>query len=181
MRRLVLLTLLISAAAFAQEKSNMISVFVSDPEYMWTSNNGGDFNAGYGIALQHMFSPRWSGELSVSHRNSHARAYFYDFNGNVINTVDFHARTNPVDILAQYHFLNETSWKPYIGAGVTHVYVSTDSSVLQRDETYGTIDGGVVWRIRPELGLRFDVKALFGDRPSYIHSTSGSFGLAWRF
>ena len=182
MRRLALLTLLIAAAAFAQEeKRNTFFVFVSDPQYMWTSDNGSDFNAGYGVGVQHMFTPHWSGELSVSHRSSRSRAYFYDLNGNIVNVVDFRAKTNPVDILAQYHFVNGTSWKPYIGAGVTHVYVSTDSSLRQRDQTFGTIDGGVVWRIKSDFGLRFDGKVLFGDHPAYIDSTNVSFGLAWRW
>ena len=181
MRRLALLSLLICVASFAQEKRNTFFVFVSDPQYVWTQSNGSDFNAGYGVGLQHLFSPKWSGEISVSHRNSRARAYFYDFNGNVVSSVDFRASTTPVDVLAQYQFVNATSWKPYIGAGVTHVYVDASSGLRQRNETYGTIDGGVIWRIRPEFGLRLDGKVLFGDHPSYIDSTNVSFGVAWRF
>jgi len=181
MRRLALLTLLISVSAFAQEKQNTFFVFIADPQYTWTKHSGSDFNAGYGVGVQHMFSPRWSGELSASHRDSHLRATFYDFNGNVTSVIDYRARTTPVDVVAQYHFVNGTSWKPYIGAGVTHIYVDSSSNLQRGNSTYGTIDGGVIWRVRPQFGLRFDGKVLFGDHPSYIDSTNVSFGLAWRF
>lgn len=180
MRKLIFAAaLVVSVAAFAQEKQNSFFVFISDPQYVWTQHNGSDFNAGVGVAVQHMFTPRWSGEVSVSHRSSRATAYFYDFNGNVIQTIRFRARTTPVDLIAQYHFVNNTAWKPYIGGGYTHVFV--DSSTSQRDANYFAINGGVVWRIRPAVGLRFDGKVLFGNRPAYINNSNLSIGVAWRF
>ena len=181
MRKLgIAATLLIALTAFAQEKRNSFFVFVSDPEYVWRSSSGSDFNAGFGLALQHMFTPRWSGEVAVSHRSSRATAYFYDFNGNIVDTIEFRARTTPVDLVAQYHWVNSTAWKPYIGGGYTHVFVDS-SNVQQRDANFFTVNGGVVWRVRPAWGLRFDGKVLFGDKPSYIDSSNVSFGVAWRF
>ena len=181
MRRLALAaTLLFSAAAFAQEKHNGFFVFVSDPQYVWTKSNGSDFNTGYGVAVQHLFTPRWSGELAVSHRSSRAVEYIYDFNGNVVQTLRFRARTTPVDVLAQYHFLNSTSWKPYLGGGYTHTFVNS-SSVAQRDANFVVFNGGVVWNVRPSLGIRFDGKVFGGNRPAYISGSNLSVGLAWRW
>jgi len=180
MRKLIFAAaLLVSVAALAQEKQNSFYVFVSDPQYVWTESNGSDFNAGFGVAVQHMFTPRWSGEVSASHRSSRATAYFYDFNGNIIQTLRYRAKMTPVDLMAQYHFTNNTAWKPYLGAGYSHVFV--DSNTQQRDANYFVVNGGVVWRIRPAVGLRFDGKVLFGDRPAYIDSSNLSIGVAWRF
>lgn len=172
--------LFIAWSAFAQEKPNSLFVFVSDPQYTWTSNNGSDFSAGFGVALQHMLTPKWSGEVAVSHRSSRTTAYLYDFNGNIIDTIEFRSRTTPVDLVAQYHWINSTAWKPYLGGGYTHVFVSS-SNAQQRDANFFTFDGGVVWRVRPAWGLRFDGKVLLGDKPSYIDSSNVSFGVAWRF
>ena len=181
MRRLALLSVLFCVASFAQQKQNSFFVFIADPQYTWTKHSGSNFNAGYGVGLQHMFSPNWSGEISVSHRDSRTRATVFDSNFNVVSVIDYRAHTTPIDILAQYHFVNGTSWKPYIGAGVTHIYVDASKQLRSTNETFGTVNGGVVWRIRPDFGLRFDAKALFGNHPGYIDTTSASFGLAWRF
>ena len=172
--------LFIAVTASAQERPNSFFVFVSDPQYMWTSSHGSDFDAGFGLALQHMFSPGWSGEVAVSRRSSRATAYFYDFNGNIIDTIELRSQTTPVDLVAQYHWVNSTAWKPYAGGGYTHVFVNS-SNDGQSDANFFNINGGVVWRVRPAWGVRFDGKVLVGDRPSYIDSLNFSFGVAWRF
>ena len=92
-----------------------------------------------------MFTPRWSGEVGVSHRSSRAIGTFYDPNGNVIDTIEFRAHTTPVDVVGQYHWVNTTAWKPYIGAGFTHVFVNS-SNFRQSDQNFFAANGGVVWR-----------------------------------
>lgn len=181
MRKLVIAAVLFVAfPVFAQEKQNSFFVFVSNPQYEWTSNHGSDFNAGFGLALQHMFTSRWSGEVAVSHRSSRGTAYFYDLHGNIIDTIKFHSKITPVDLVAQYHWANGTAWKPYAGGGYTHVFVSADNARRTHADFF-TLNGGVVWLVRPAWGLRVDGRVLFGGKPSYIDSSNVSFGVAWRF
>lgn len=179
MRHAALLTLLISAAAFAQEKPNTFFVFVSDPQYVWTKSSGSDFNAGYGVAIQHMFTPRWSGEVAASHRSSRALAIL-DFNGTVVETLRYRVGTTPVDLIAQYHFVNTTAWKPYIGGGYSHLFVSSPK-VSQPDANFAVFNAGVVWLVRPTFGIRFDGKVYGGNRPAYVDNGNISVGVAWRW
>jgi len=175
------LAVILATAAFAQDRPNSFYVFISDPQYVWSDSSGSDFNAGYGVALQRMFNEWWSGEITASHRSSRSVAYIYNVNGNVVQTIEFRAHVTPVDITAQYHFLNDTAWKPYLGAGYSHVFVDANNGVAQRAGNFFVVNGGVVWRVRPELGIRLDGKVRLGDHPSYIDSNEASIGVAWRF
>ena len=172
MRKLIVLcTLLVSTAAFAQEKPNGLFVFVTDPTYTSSRSTGGRWDGAFGVALQRMFTPRFSGELSVSRQSDRSGFTTFNPDGTVLESHVFTRYSTPVDLTARYHFLNDSTWKPYAGIGGRWV------------DSRGFLDltGGVLWQFRPSLGLRFDGKLLFGGQTRFDNRFNGSAGLTWRF
>ena len=174
MRKLVVAvaSLLVSTAALAQQdKPTGVFVFVTNPGYGQSERSGNHWDGAFGVALQRMFTPHVSGELTVSHDQHISRFAALDQGGNVIAYHTFTATSTPVDLTARYHFFSDGAWKPYVGAGVRYV----DS------RAFGDLTGGVVWQFRPSLGLRFDGKVILGNQPRFNDTFNGSAGLAWRF
>jgi len=83
--------------------------------------------------------------------------------------------STPVDVTGKYHFLNQSSWKPYIDVGARW----TDSSI--GDRVLASAGGGVAWQFSRTMALRFDARAFFGNRPTHLDTVNASFGLGWRF
>ena len=161
MRRFaVIAALLISTAALAQERPNGIYVFMSNPNVFYTKSSGTHADAEFGVALQRMFTPHLSGELTVSRDR---RITGSNFGRDV-------ASLTPVDLTARYHFLTDGSWKPYAGLGARWV----------EGRALADVTGGVVWQFRPSLGLRFDAKVLLGNN-RFNDTFNSAVGLAWRF
>ena len=172
MRKIVVIAcLFIATAAFAQQnKPNGFYVFVTNPGGGYSTNEQ-SWQGAFGVALQHMFAPRFSGEISVSRdvQYTHVRIFNPDFT--VASSYTLTTRTTPVDVTGRYHFLNDSHWKPYIGADARYV----DSRMFLG------VTGGVVWQFRQSLGLRFDAKVLVSDRPQHNERLYNSVGLSWRF
>lgn len=178
MRKLIVIavSLLASTAAFAQQQDKPTSfyVFVSNPGFTYSENSGSNWEGAFGVALQRMFTPHVSGELSVSRDHRISRLPRFDVNGNIIEGAPARKINHdftPVDLSARYHFFNDSTWKPYAGVGVRYV----------ESRAVGSVTGGVVWQFRPSLGLRFDAKVLLGNQPTFTDTFNGSAGLAWRF
>ena len=172
MRKLVIvLCLVVAPAAFAQQNTpNTFYVFVTNPGG-GSSTNEQSWDGAFGIALQRMFTPRFSGEVAVSHDVQYTRVRtfnpdFTDASSSMLTT-----RTTPVDLTGRYHFLNGSRWTPYVGAGMRFV----------DGRAFSDVTGGVVWQFRPALGLRFDAKVLVSDRPLHNERLYNSIGLSWRF
>lgn len=174
MRKLfgVAVCLLVSTAAFAQQdKPNGLFVFVSNPNWSYSTASGSHWDAEFGLALQRMFTPHVSGEVSVSYDSRTSRVVAFDSNGNLIGSRTITNRFTPVDLTARYHFFTDGAWKPYAGLGARVV----DGQAI------GGLTGGVVWQFRPALGLRFDAKVLLGNESHFTETFNGAVGLAWRF
>jgi hypothetical protein len=178
MRKLIVMAvfLLASTAAFAQQpdKPTGLYVFVANPSFTYSEGSGSNWEGGFGVALQRMFTPRVSGELTVSRERHTTRVARFDLNGNIIDgapPLKFTDNSTPVDLMARYHFFNDRSWRPYAGVGVRYV----------ESRAIGGLTGGVVWQFRPSLGLRFDAKVLLGNQDQFTETVNGSAGLAWRF
>jgi hypothetical protein len=158
--------LLVSTAAVAQQdKPTAIYVFITNAGFTYSERSGSDWEGAFGVALQRMFTPHVSAEVSVSRDRRFSRLLAFDPNGNVI---DGYTRTithdfTPVDLTARYHFLNGSAWKPYAGIGVRYV----------ESRAVGDLTGGVVWQFRPSLGLRFDAKVLLGNQPRFTDTING--------
>lgn len=118
-----------------------------------------------------MFTPHLSGELTVSRARHVSGTTVLGPNGNIIESRTATSYSTPVDLTARYHFLNDSAWKPYAGAGARWA----DS------RAFLDLTGGVVWQFRPSLGLRFDAKGLLGNESRFDSTFNSSVGLAWRF
>ncbi|MGH9418619.1 MAG: OmpW family outer membrane protein, partial [Thermoanaerobaculia bacterium] len=160
--------LFVVGSAFAQDaaRSNSITVFAPDLEVdhsdSWTR-----VSYGYGASLAHMFKNRVSAELSVTHESVGVAINAFLDNG-VEKPYRLWTTVYPVDASVSYHFLTNSRWKPYLGAGLR--YASFDFSsggvapVRVTERNFDTeVSGGVVFQFRPNFGLRFDAKQILGN------------------
>ncbi len=181
---------LASASAFAQRppaKANSFTVFMSEANLSVSSESGTHFDAEYGLALQHHFTDRLSAELSVTSRRY--RPYPL-FTGQGQTAGPRTSRAYPFDATVAYHLVNDSRWQPYLGGGFRYIHESflgiTQSGTVDYTATARSLDpevaGGVVFKFRPSLGLRFDAKQVLRHRANIIDSNfKSSIGLAWRF
>jgi len=156
------LALLLSASTlFAQERRTEISVFASDLGYTESAATGSNVSGGVGVALNQWWTSRISTELGVTMEKHFS---FRDAQQTRVYTY-------PVDFLAQYHFRNQSRWQPYFGVGAR-----------AGDRVAAEINGGVMFLITPQLGLKLDGKR-FGSETDEFHDslTKFSIGLGWRF
>jgi outer membrane protein W len=182
--------LFVVASAFAQQnsRSNSLSVFVSDPTLEWTKTNGTSASAGYGLAFDHMFTNRVSVELSLTRQRVGQSVTVIGTNGSATTTA-LTDTAYPFDAVASYHFLTDSRWRPYVGAGLRYVSESfrvQTGLTAYRQTTYQAdpeVAAGVIFQIRPSLGLRLDAKQIVGNRRSDTadRAFKGSIGLTFRF
>ena len=186
MHRLAVITavlLLLSVPAVAQQsRDNSLSVFVSDPSFS-ASGHQTNLEGGFGVAISRMFSDRFSVELSAaseSHRT--VRSVLTD---GVVSFQSLRVWTHPVDVTARYHFLTDGRWKPYVGTGMRYVTVRNSYSNGRESDLRmieGELSGGVVFQVRPELGIFFDAKQVLGSGSNRADPAfKPSLGLSWRF
>lgn len=182
--------LFVVASAFAQQNAipaNTVSVFISEPTVFHTSS-GTNFDAAYGAAFDHMFNNHISGELSVTRQSIRRYVTTYGAAGQP-SFSSYMDALYPIDASLSYHFLTDSRWKPYVGAGVRYLQDSLVSSgpLGRHRVSYRSFDpeisGGVMFQLRPNLGLRLDGKEISGGGGSFFgHGTfAGSVGLSFRF
>src|SRR5437879_5422130 len=144
--------LFVTASALAQHSSptNSVSVFVSDPTLFHTSS-GTNFDAAYGAAFDHMFNNHISGELSVTRQPIRRYVTTLSTAGMPSSFSNYRDELYPIDANLFYHFLNDSRWKPFLGAGLRYVKDSFVSSgplgryhVVHRS-TDPEISGGVIF------------------------------------
>lgn len=169
--------LLVACSAFAQQ-ANRFSVYLTNPGFEASSQT---FRAtgGIGLAFDHFWTPRFSTELvaSAERYNANYSAYDPERHSNVVHYSGYDV--NPIDLLAQYHFLNDSRWKPYIGAGLRYAHRPTD--VFTGTPLAPELNGGVMMQITPRFGLTFDGRLAAASSTKWNPSAKGSFGLTWRF
>ena len=90
--------------------------------------------------------------------------------------------TYPVSLDGQYHFFNDSRWKPYLGAGVRYVQASArffDTGTRVTPE----ITGGVEFMMTPHVSLRFDGKQEIQTHsgPAYDPLSRMAVGIGWHF
>jgi outer membrane protein W len=183
--------LFVVASAFAQQSapSNTVSVFVSDLTVSHTSSSGTRLDAGYGGAFDHRFTEHLSAELSVTSQRIRRNVTTFSIAGQPPVFSSYTDTLYPIDANVSYHFLTDSRWKPYLGAGLRYLSdtVRGNGPLGSYRLTSRTVDpevsGGVTFQFRPNLGLRFDAKQTVGNSASVLGDTafSGSVGLAFRF
>ena len=179
MRKIALAVLVVllplSALAQSPDRPRRVSVFISNLEFGWSEGNGSEGNAGFGIAAEYRFTPRWSTELSVAREEHHSAALLLD---------EFDLRSYPVDLVARYHFLGvHTRWRPYAGLGARYVAApDAPDDVHYENRLSAEANGGVDFNINQAWSLRFDVKRLLRtDDSAFDEETTVSIGAGWRF
>ncbi|MEA2236189.1 MAG: OmpW family [Thermoanaerobaculia bacterium] len=192
MRKAIMTFVALALAAvpsFAQKPrySNSVSVFVSDLSF--TSNaSGSSFDSDFGAALEHMFSDRFSAELSVTSQRIDRYATTYTVGG-LPATITSSDRVYPIDAGVSYHFFTQSRWKPYLGVGAHYVSDSVRGTSpvgnyrFSRRSTDAEVSGGVTYQFNPRLGLRLDAKQILGGSGDFGANAKlkGSVGLSLRF
>jgi outer membrane protein W len=164
MKRFVLVLAIVALAAplAAQEKKEVFAFFDS-PGGGWSENAGTTFSTGYGVALRYFATPNLSTELSVAQRSV---------------TIDaVRSRTNPIDLIAAWHFPNDSHWKPYLGLGLHYLRADGLDS-----RSGGEVTGGVAYQFSPRFFVRADANVLLQrHNPAYDQRSRSWIGFGWRF
>lgn len=183
--------LFVITSAFAQQpnRSNTVSIFVSDLSIAGSNSGGTHFDAAYGAAFDHMFSDRVSGGISVTSQRFRQSIFTVSATGSpVFSTIT--QRIYPIDANVTYHFFTDSRWKPYVGAGLRYVsetFRGNGSLASDRFTTHSTnpeVSGGIVFQFRPNLGLRLEAKQVIGDNSGALNGDpnfKASAGLSFRF
>jgi len=178
-RLLVILLLLLAPSAFAQRENNF-SVFLYQAGVA-TSDNNRHWYSNYGAAFESSLTRHFSAQFSVGSEQHSSRPYVVDETGYINQVPAVRFRTYPIDLTARYRFVNDTRWKPYIGAGARYVSAPhVDSMFGYSNRWTPEVTGGVIYQLR-HLGIVVDGKALLGDHEYYDSVFKTSFGVSWRF
>src|SRR5712692_2250529 len=165
MRKPALLTVLLIAfvpAAFAQQRNNF-TVFISNLG-VYSASQHTHWYSDYGAALDTAFTPRLSAQLSVTSEHHRTYPYVVDSSGyiNQVDPVGFH--TYPIDLTGRYHFITDSRWKPFLGAGLRYVAAPhVDSQFGYQNHLTPEAVGGVIFQMQ-RIGIVSEGKQLLGDR-----------------
>ena len=147
MRSAIVLVVVLSAsgAAYAQQTLSLFRSGVVDEQ------------GGYGVAYDRTFAPRWSVQASVAVERHPSYDYVFEDNGAITLVPRERLRTMPIDLVARYHWLNDTRWKPYAGLGAHYVAApDADRRFRYRNHLEGAINGGTLFMLTHDLGLMLD-------------------------
>ncbi len=178
-RLFVIALLFIAPAAFAQRENNF-SVFLYQAGVS-SSESGRHWYGNYGAAFESSLTSHFSAQLSVGSEQHRSYPYVVDETGYINQVTPVRFRTYPIDLTGRFRFVNDTRWKPYIGAGARYVAAPhVDSMFGYTNRLTPELVGGVVYQLR-HFGIVVDGKVLLGDHQYYDSAFKTSFGLNWRF
>ncbi len=105
--------------------------------------------------ISYFFTPNLAAELLLTYPQKHDVA----LDGNNIGTF----KHLPPTLLLQYHFVNNSPFKPYVGAGVNYTTMSKVDLLggkggLEHDSFGLALQAGVDYAIDKKWSLNFDVK-----------------------
>ena len=174
--------LFIAPTVFAQRENNF-SVFLYQAG-LAASESGRHWYSDYAAAFESSLTPHFSAQISVGSERHASYPYVIDETGYVNQVTPVKFRTYPIDLTARYRFVNDTRWKPYIGAGAHYVAapkVHLDPGFGYQNHIDGEVDGGVAFMFTPALGVMLDGRVIGGERETYDPIFRVSAGLSWRF
>jgi hypothetical protein len=174
---LVVIAFFVAGVCSAQQFTrNSISFLTSDLGYSSSGVNQGHWSGGFGLAFDHHFSPRFSTELSIAdERRNSGPAFVLTPTGRVAES-PHEITTLPIDLVAAYHFISETRWRPYIGIGQR--VITAERLTMFEPE----IAGGVTFMLSPRFGIRADAKQLVAYRSrSWDSAFKAGFGVSFGF
>jgi outer membrane protein W len=185
MKRFVVVAVaLFTLPLFAQQQTPkndfQIFVYASNVAITWTDSTGTTVDSGFGMAVSKFVTPRVSMELAVNSQQ------WYEYEPGPyhfgVPVKRYRHTTYPVSLDGQYHFFNDSRWKPYLGAGVRYVQASArffDTGTRVTPE----ITGGVEFMMTPHVSLRFDGKQEIQTHsgPAYDPLSRMAVGIGWHF
>lgn len=182
MRRFFAL-LLFAVPLFAQQQSKsdfQIFVYSSNAAITWSERYGTAVDQTLGAAVSMKITPRVSIEAAtIAQKWWEYEPGPYQFG---VPITRIRRTVYPISLDGQYHFLTDSRWKPYLGAGVR--YVNPKSTFYDVGTRVAPeITGGVSFMITPHLSVRFDGKQEIQSQtgPAYDPLSRASIGLAWHF
>ena len=140
---------------------------------------------GYGAAFSESWTPRFSTAIAVGVDDATVCV-----GGSFLERpcTQIKLRTHPIDFSGRYHFLNDTRWKPYFGAGARylsapHLTAEQRAAVghAYSDHVSPEVVGGVELIVVPSFGITVEGKQLVGHREPYDSLFKVSAALNWRF
>ena len=177
---LVVLCLALPAVVLAQPKQTL-SFFLSDISRA-SADERDQWPGGFGVAFERSFAPHWSAEGAIAVERHHSYPYVVLNDGSFLPIRAARFQTFPIDVTARYHWLNDSRWKPYLGAGGHYIAAANaDSSFRYRSHFDGEVNGGMLFMFTPAVGVMLDGRLLLGDREPYDSGFKVSAGLSWRF
>lgn len=183
MKRFVWLAVAVLAVPlFAQQPQHDFQIFAyaTNTGITYSENYGTAIDSNFGVAVSKFVAPHVSMELAVSSQG------WWEYSPDPVHFgapfVRVKQTAYPVSLDGQYHFFNDSRWKPYLGAGVRYVEPNATFRDLSA-RISPEINGGVSFMMTPNLSLRFDgrVAVRSTHTPGYDPLSRGSIGLGWHF
>jgi outer membrane protein len=109
------------------------------------------------IGITHFLTSNWALDLGVSFAKLDVK-----LNGSDSGST----KVLPINLLAQYHFMPEGTWRPYVGAGVNYTHFSDvniqgGSVNLEKDRFGPVIQAGLDVPISESWSVNADVKKIW--------------------
>jgi outer membrane protein W len=159
---------LIASSAFAQQRSNTVSVFAV------TGGNAGGAKVGaaFAASFERSFGDRFSAELSVSRERARR---FVELVGTTSEPVSatLATRIYPLDLNVSYRLLTNSRWRPYIGGGMRYVHDTFHAagrhiSYVASQTIDPEVSGGITLQFNPTFALRVDAKQVLGSHRTKV-------------
>jgi len=108
------------------------------------------------IGITHFFTSNWAIDLGISSAKQDV----------TLNGGGGSAKLMPVNVLAQYHFMPEGAWRPYVGAGLNYTHISDvdiagGSVNLEKDRFGPVIQAGLDVPINDAWSFNADAKKVW--------------------
>lgn len=176
MRRTLAAVLLLAALPLlGQDRTNRVSVFITDPAFGFSAG-GGTWDGGVGVAYEKRIATRWTAEIALS-REEYTES-------SIFSTFEFDVVSYPVDLTARYHFGNSyLRWRPYVGGGA-HYVSGPDTPRGPLDDRFSAIViGGLDFNMTERWSLRADAKHLLRNEASepYDETLRIAVGVGFRY
>lgn len=156
-----------------------LSVFFSDANAQYHPSRG------YGLAFDERWTPRFSTRIAagVERPTVCVGGRFLE-----VPCTEVRLETHPVDLTARYHFVNQTRWQPYFGAGIRYLPAPHLSSETRAalghsypDHVSPQVAGGVELILSPPLALTAEGLGRITKSDGYDPNFKVAVGVKWRF
>lgn len=177
---------LFTVPLFAQQQQPkndfQIFVYASNVGITWTDTRGTTVDSGFGFAVSKFVTPHVSMELAVNSQKWYEYEPYYNGPEIFPRYHRYGHQTYPISLDGQYHFFNDSRWKPYLGAGLRYVHATARSFEIS-DRYRPEITGGVEFMMTPHVSLRFDGKQEIQSHggPAYDPLSRVAVGVGWHF